>query len=39
MKIHEAASEPKQIKWYNSYQVLPGQAYDDAAAWLYQQLQ
>ena len=36
--LHEAGSDPKQIKWYDSYEVLPGQAHDEAAEWLSRQL-
>jgi dienelactone hydrolase len=36
--LQRAGSEPKQVQWYDSYEVLPGQAHDDAAEWLHQQL-
>jgi uncharacterized protein len=33
-RLFDAAREPKQIRWYDSGHVLPGNAADDAAMWL-----
>ena len=34
--LYEAASEPKELRWYDSGHVLPAAAANDAAAWLVQ---
>jgi fermentation-respiration switch protein FrsA (DUF1100 family) len=33
-RLFDAASEPKEIRWYSSGHVLPPEAADDAAEWL-----
>ena len=33
-RLYDAASQPKEIRWYDSGHVLPAQAADDAAVWL-----
>lgn len=33
-RLYDAATEPKELRWYNSGHLLPGEAADDAAAWL-----
>jgi uncharacterized protein len=33
-RLYDAASEPKELRWYDSGHVLPPAAADDAAAWL-----
>lgn len=33
-RLYDAASEPKELKWYDSGHALPPPAADDAAAWL-----
>jgi fermentation-respiration switch protein FrsA (DUF1100 family) len=33
-QLYHAASEPKELKWYDSGHVLPAAAADDAARWL-----
>lgn len=35
-QLYDAASEPKELKWYDSGHVLPQAAGDDAAQWLLQ---
>jgi uncharacterized protein len=36
-RLFDAASEPKELRWYNSGHVLPPAAADDAATWLANQ--
>ena len=33
-RLHDAASDPKELRWYDSGHVLPPQAADDASVWL-----
>ena len=33
-RLHDAASEPKELRWYESGHALPPAAADDAATWL-----
>lgn len=33
-RLYDAASEPKQLKWYDSGHALPASSADDAAKWL-----
>jgi uncharacterized protein len=33
-RLYDAASEPKELRWYESGHVLPAKAAEDAAAWL-----
>jgi predicted esterase len=33
-RLYEAASQPKELRWYDSGHVLPADAATDAAAWL-----
>jgi uncharacterized protein len=35
-RLYDAASQPKELRWYESGHVLPPAAGDDAAAWLAQ---
>jgi len=35
-RFYDAASEPKELRWYNTGHILPPAAADDAAAWLLQ---
>jgi uncharacterized protein len=37
-RLFDAASEPKEIRWWNSGHVLPGEAIDHVAAWLRERL-
>ena len=34
-RLYDAASQPKELRWYDSGHVLPAAAADDAAAWLW----
>jgi dienelactone hydrolase len=36
-RLYDAASEPKELRWYDSGHVLPPTAADDAAIWLARQ--
>jgi fermentation-respiration switch protein FrsA (DUF1100 family) len=36
-RLYDAASEPKQLRWYEAGHVLPPAAADDAATWLVEQ--
>jgi predicted esterase len=33
-RLYDAASEPKELRWYESGHVLPATAAEDAAGWL-----
>ena len=35
-RLYDAASKPKELRWYDSGHVLPSAAADDAATWLHQ---
>lgn len=37
-RLYDAASEPKELRWYDSGHVLPSAAATDAAAWLQNQV-
>lgn len=37
-RLYDAASEPKQLKWYESGHALPASSADDAAKWLVKHL-
>ena len=37
-RLFAAASEPKEMRWWNAGHILPAEATDDAAAWLATQL-
>ena len=37
-RLFEAASEPKELRWYDSAHILPPAAADDAATWLTRNL-
>lgn len=39
LDFHQAASEPKTVKWYDAYHQLNEEAEQDRAEWLSQQLQ
>jgi dienelactone hydrolase len=36
-RLYDAASEPKQLKWYDSGHALPAPSADDAAKWMVEQ--
>jgi uncharacterized protein len=36
-RLYDAASQPKELRWYDTGHVLPPAAADDAAGWLLQQ--
>jgi dienelactone hydrolase len=38
-RLYDAASEPKQLKWYDSGHALPASSADDAAKWLARQFE
>ena len=38
-RLYDAASEPKELRWYESGHVLPPVAADDAATWLVKQFE
>ena len=37
-RLYDAASEPKELRWYDGGHVLPSAAATDAAAWLHNQV-
>ena len=37
-RLYDAASEPKELRWYDSGHVLPSAAATDAAAWLHNEV-